>query len=157
MSLISMPPKRPEGCSVVVESKSSAAEEVIKEILSKMKAQKFADDDLFAVHLGLEEAFINAVRHGNKFDPTKKVTITSKIEPDKTVVFLADEGDGFVPDSIPNPTLGDNIYKIGGRGLFLIRSFMDQTDFNKKGNCICMIKYNSNKAVKSKRKGNICL
>jgi len=141
---------------VVVESKSSAGEKVVKEILSGLKAQRFGDDDIFAVHLGLEEAFINAVRHGNKFDPAKKVTIIYDIEPEKAVIFLADEGDGFVPSNIPDPRVGNNIYKIGGRGLFLIRSYMDQIDFNEKGNCICMIKYNSNKVKKSKKQGKVC-
>jgi serine/threonine-protein kinase RsbW len=144
--------KRPVGCSEVVESKSSAAEGVIGQILSKMKAQKFGEDDIFAVHLGLEEAFINAVRHGNKFDPAKKVTITYNIQPEKTEVCLADEGDGFAPDNVPDPTVGNNIYKIGGRGLFLIRSYMDKINFNKKGNCICMIRYNSNKGEKSRER-----
>jgi serine/threonine-protein kinase RsbW len=142
--------KEPVGCSVVVESKSSAAEKVIGQILSKMKAQKFADDDIFALHLGLEEAFINAVKHGNKFDPAKKITITYTIRPEKAEICLADEGDGFAPGNIPDPTLGDNIYKIGGRGLFLIRSYMDEINFNEKGNCICMVKYNSNKNLKPK-------
>ena len=148
--------KRPEGFKVVVESDSSAGEEVIKEILSQMKAQKFGEDDVFAVHLGIEEAFINAVRHGNKFDPAKKVTITYKIEPEKAEVFLADEGDGFVPDGVPDPRVGNNIYKVGGRGLFLIHSYMDKVDFNKQGNCICMVKYNSNKGIEPKKEGRTC-
>jgi serine/threonine-protein kinase RsbW len=152
LSLKFMLSKRPVGCCAVVESKSSAAEDVIGQILSEMKAQKFGEDDIFAVHLGLEEAFINAVRHGNKFDPEKKVTITYNIEPEKTEVYLTDEGDGFAPGTIPNPTVGNNIYKIGGRGLFLIRSYMDKVDFNKKGNRICMIRYNSNKTKKSPEK-----
>ncbi len=130
---------------MIIENKSSQAEGVIAKVLSKMEALKFSKDDIFAVHLGLEEAFINCLRHGNKSDPAKKITIEYQIKPDKAVVSLTDEGEGFNPNSIPDPTQGSNIYKTGGRGLFLIRSFMDKVNFNKKGNCICMTKFNTNK------------
>jgi len=133
-------------CFVIAENKS--AEKVIEKILKKMKALKFTKDDIFAVHLGVEEAFINAVKHGNKGDRAKKVTVKYRIEPKKTVISLTDQGQGFVPDSIPDPTVGDNIYKTSGRGLFLIRSFMDKVDFNKKGNCISITKFNSSAASK---------
>jgi serine/threonine-protein kinase RsbW len=134
-----------DGCEVVVGSKQEAAEKVFAQILAKLKELNFSNDDMFAVHLGLEEAFVNAVKYGNKSEPEKKVTVKYQIEPGKVILSIEDEGEGFMPESIPNPTVGDNIYKIGGRGLFLIRSFMDKVDFNEKGNCICMTKFNTNK------------
>ncbi len=135
----------PSGVPIVVESSSYAFEGVCERILSELQADNFSKDDIFAVHIGLEEAFLNAIKHGNKDDITRKVTINYSIRPDKVEIFMKDEGEGFDPDSIPDPRCGDNIYKVGGRGLFLIRSYMDLTEFNEQGNCICMVKHKSNK------------
>lgn len=145
--------KLPSGVPIVIESSSSAIEQVCKRILSELQADNFSKEDVFAVHLGLEEAFLNAIKHGNKNDNTRKVTITYSIRPDEIEIFMKDQGQGFDPDSVPDPRCGDNIYKVGGRGLFLIRSYMDLTEFNEQGNCIRMVKYNSNKkSVASKDK-----
>ena len=65
----------PVRCSVAVESRPSALEDSCREILLVLAARGFSQDDVFAVHLALEEAFLNAVKHGNRMDPTKKVTI----------------------------------------------------------------------------------
>jgi serine/threonine-protein kinase RsbW len=138
-----MSSNRFDGSSEVVEGDSSTAEKVFAQILEKMKTLKFGKDDMFAVHLGLEEAFTNAVKHGNKSERGKKVIVKYQIDSKKLILSIEDEGEGFAPESIPNPTVGENIYKTGGRGLFLISSFMDKVDFNKKGNCICMTKFNS--------------
>ena len=145
--------KSPLGVPIVIESSSSAIEQVCERILSELHAGNFSKDDVFAVHLGLEEAFLNAIKHGNKDDVTRKVTIHYSISPDEVEIFMKDQGQGFDPDSVPDTRCGDNIYKIGGRGLFLIRSYMDLTEFNEQGNCIRMVKYNSNKkSLASKEK-----
>jgi len=128
-----------------VGAESSVFEGFCGRILSELEANDFGEEDIFAVHLGLEEAFINAVKHGNKAEPTKKVRIDYSVRPEEVEIFITDEGEGFEPELVPDPRCGDNIYKIGGRGLFLIRVFMDLTEFNKRANCIRMVKYNSNK------------
>jgi serine/threonine-protein kinase RsbW len=135
--------KASDGCRVVIEGRTKTAEKVFEQILSQLHAERFSKEDVFAVHLGLEEAFLNAVKHGNKEDPAKKVTVDFSVKPAKVKIVVSDEGKGFNPSSVPDPTAGDNIYKVGGRGLFLIRSYMDKMEFNKKGNCICMTKFNS--------------
>jgi len=135
----------PSGVPIVIESSSSAIEKVCERILSELQADNFSKEDVFAVHIGLEEAFLNAIKHGNKDDAARKVEINYSISPDMVEIFMEDQGRGFDPDSVPDPRCGDNIYKIGGRGLFLIRSYMDVTEFNEQGNCIRMVKYNSNK------------
>jgi serine/threonine-protein kinase RsbW len=149
-----MSSKLPIGMTIILESRASAIEQVCERILSELQACDFSKEDVFAVHLGLEEAFLNAIKHGNEDDTTRKVTINYRIKPDEVEIFMKDQGKGFNPDSVPDPRCGDNIYKIGGRGLFLIRSYMDLIEFNKQGNCIRMVKYNSNKkslASKSKQ------
>lgn len=133
--------KAPINRSIVVKSTPSAVAEQCRWILSKLEDYDFSQDDIFSVHLSLEEAFINAIRHGNKMDPTKKIKINCLVGLDKFEVSLTDEGNGFDPEGVPDPRYGENLYKIGGRGLFLMRSYMDVVKFNERGNCVHMIKH----------------
>jgi serine/threonine-protein kinase RsbW len=89
----------------------------------------------------LEEAFINAVRHGNKMDPAKGIKIDYSVALDKVEVAVTDEGSGFDPKAVPDPRYGENLYKPEGRGLFLMRSYMDEIGFNENGNSVSMVKY----------------
>lgn len=136
-----MASKPPIRQSLVVQGKPTAVERVCKQILAELDANEFTEDNIFAVHLALEEAFVNAVTHGNKMDPDKKVRIEYLINGDKIEISLTDQGDGFDASLIPDPRWGDNLYKTGGRGLFLIRSYMDIVEFNEQGNRIRMVKH----------------
>ena len=69
--------------------------EAVEEILSALQDQGYSQDDIFAVHLALEEAFQNAVRHGNRMNPAKKVTIDYAVDPEQVEVRMTDEGAGF--------------------------------------------------------------
>ena len=127
--------------SVVIHSSSSAISEVYEWVLSQLKANNFSREDIFGVHLALQEAFINAVRHGNKMDTSKNVRIDSSVGLDKVEISIMDQGEGFDPDAVPDPRCGNNLYKSGGRGLLLIRSYMDVVEFNKQGNCVRLVRY----------------
>ncbi len=94
--------------------------------------------DVFCVRLALEEALTNAIRHGNKMDVTKKVFVRSTIQDMTVRIEIQDEGDGFTPESLPDPTAQENLGRPGGRGVLLIRSFMDEASYNDVGNCIVM-------------------
>jgi serine/threonine-protein kinase RsbW len=96
---------------------------------------------MFAVHLAVEEAFLNAVKHGNKMDPDKKVQIDFLVDCDKVEVSVTDQGEGFKPEGVPDPRVGRNLYKPEGRGLLLINSYMDVVRFNDRGNSVRMIRY----------------
>lgn len=139
-----MTSKTPINRSTVVASVPGAAERVCAELLSQLKANDFSREDIFAVHLALKEAFINAVNHGNKMDPNKEIKIDYSIDLDKIEVSMTDEGDGFDPDSVPDPRCKENLYKTKGRGLLLIRSYMDMVEFNEGGNHVHMVKHKSN-------------
>jgi serine/threonine-protein kinase RsbW len=136
-----MASKTPISRSVAVESRPSAIVKVCERLLSEIKANDFSEEDVFAVHLALEEAFINAIKHGNKMNTGKKVKIDYSVGLDKVEVSMADLGDGFDPDSIPDPRVGKNLYKTEGRGLLLMRSYMDVVEFNERGNCVRMVRY----------------
>ncbi len=138
----------PNTCSLMVESKLSAVSGVYSLILSELEANSYDSDGVFSVHLALEEAFVNAVKHGNKNDLAKKVKIEYSASSDKAEIVITDEGAGFDPSAVPDPRYGENLYKANGRGLLLMRSYMDVVEFNKKGNQVRMVRYKD----KSRRK-----
>jgi serine/threonine-protein kinase RsbW len=131
----------PANCSIVVESKSSAVVGVCNQILSRLEEHNFDKDDIFAVHLTFEEAFLNAVKHGNKMDPTKKVKIDYTVDDEKVEISITDEGNGFEPDSVADPRFGPGLYQPGGRGLLLMNSYMDTVKYNERGNSVYMVRY----------------
>ncbi len=127
--------------SIVVESIPSAIVEVCRQILSKLEYYSFSKEDIFAVHLALEEAFSNAITHGNKMDPGKEVKIDYSMDSDKVEISVADEGSGFEPESIPDPRFGKKLYEPEGRGLLLMQSYMDVVEFKERGNSVYMVRY----------------
>ncbi|MHC4521119.1 MAG: ATP-binding protein [Planctomycetota bacterium] len=136
-----MASEAPIQCSIVVESKPSALGEPCRRILSAMEEKGFSQDDVFAVHLAVEEAFLNAVKHGNKMDPLKTVTIDCLVDQTKVDIRLTDEGEGFNPESIPDPRVGENLYRPEGRGLLLINAYMHVVEYNDPGNGLRMVRY----------------
>jgi serine/threonine-protein kinase RsbW len=116
---------------------------ICAKILCHSRSLKYSDDDLFAVHLALEEAIVNAVRHGNKQDPAKDVVIEYDLTPERIDLWITDQGRGFDSEHLADPRLGANVYKTGGRGVLLIRSYMDCIEYNSTGNSIHMTKFNS--------------
>jgi len=131
----------PTSYSIVVESKPSAIVSVFEQIQSKLVNNNFGKDDIFAVHLTLEEAFLNAVKHGNKMDPSKKIKVDYSIDADKIEISITDQGPGFQPEAVDDPRFGENLFKPGGRGLLLMNSYMDMVKFNEQGNSVSMVRY----------------
>ncbi len=136
-----MAAETPVRCSMVLESKPAALGQLCQQILSALEAHGFSADDIFAVHLAMEEAFLNAVKHGNKMDATKKVTVAYLVDQEKVEICVMDEGEGFDPRRVPDPRVGENLYRPEGRGLLLIRSYMHVLEYNERGNGLRMIRY----------------
>ncbi len=90
----------------------------------------------------LDEALTNALKHGNKHDAQKKITVSAQISNEKIEISIRDEGDGFQPGKLINPLSAEGIERNCGRGVFLVKSYMDEVSFNDKGNEIKMVKYN---------------
>jgi serine/threonine-protein kinase RsbW len=134
-------PIAPQAHSMVVESRTSAIDTVSEQILSELEGNGFSREDIFAVHLALGEAFINAVKHGNKMDSDKKVKIEYSVSSDRVEMSMTDEGDGFDPEAVPDPRSGKNLYKPEGRGIFLMKSYMDMVRYDQRGNCVYMVRY----------------
>ena len=129
--------------TVVVFNDAKVVAGVCEKLLAEARANDFSEDDVFGIHLALEEAFVNAVKHGNKQDPEKKVTIEYLITPEKFDVSITDQGNGFDPEAVPDCRSEENIFKSEGRGVLLMRSYMDVVEYNQAGNRVHMTKYKS--------------
>jgi serine/threonine-protein kinase RsbW len=116
---------------------------VNEEILSKMQTAGFSERDIFSMRLALEEAIVNAIRHGNRGDPAKAVQIRYRVTAQEVVTEIEDEGPGFDPEQIPDPLAPENLERPTGRGLFLIRHYMTSVTFNERGNCVILCKEKS--------------
>lgn len=123
-----------------IPSDPQAAHQVHTRILGLMQDMEFVPKDVAAVRLSLEEALVNAIKHGNKLDKSKSVKIEVEMTRDRITIEIEDEGPGFLPESIPDPTLEENLGKPSGRGVFLIHSFMDTVEYTPPGNRLRMEK-----------------
>ena len=90
----------------------------------------FDDEEVMQISMAVREAAINAVLHGNAYDPSKKVTIAFERTPRDLVIVVRDQGKGLDASRIPDPLAPDNLMKTSGRGIFLIRSFMDEVEIH---------------------------
>ena len=86
----------------------------------------FDEDDRQKIEMAVHESLINAIYHGNKNDETKYVYLRFEIHGDRLVVHIRDQGEGFDPDNVADPLATENLLKVSGRGIFLIRAFMDE-------------------------------
>jgi serine/threonine-protein kinase RsbW len=127
--------------SCVLPNTTKAAGQICRQLLGEVKQRGFGEQDIFAIHLALEEALTNAVDHGNHGDPNKTVAVDCLITPEKFDISITDQGSGFDLEGLPDPRLGENLYKTEGRGVLLIRAYMDVVEYNTLGNCVHLIKY----------------
>ncbi len=124
----------------VIQSDLGEARRIQDEIEEALQAARYGDRDIFSVRLALEEALVNAIKHGNQMDPDKRVFVTYTVTGERFDIKITDEGPGFNPDDIPDPTLPENLERCCGRGLLLIRKFMTEVNYHGCGNVITMSK-----------------
>jgi serine/threonine-protein kinase RsbW len=132
---------KPTKRTMLVGSNMAAIEGPRKWLLSQLDQYDYGNDDVFAVHLAFQEAFYNAMRHGSKMDSKKKVKIECLVASNRIEISMTDTGNGFDPDAVPDCRVGENLYKTEGRGLLLMRSYMDVVEFNEIGNSVHMVRY----------------
>jgi len=117
-----------------------AIERSVELLVERCREAGFDEGRLrFNFRIGVTEALANAMLYGNARDPNKRVIVEADFSPRRVVVRVTDEGRGFDPDSLPDPTLPATRCQAGGRGLFLIRNLMDEVAFNEQGNSITMV------------------
>jgi serine/threonine-protein kinase RsbW len=124
----------------VLPSVPESREVVERAVMEALERRGCGEEVLFAVRLALEEAVVNAIRHGNKLDPEKKIFVSYLVEDARLTVSIEDEGPGFDLDSVPDPTAEENLEADHGRGILLMRVYMDEVVYNEKGNKVTLTK-----------------
>jgi CheY-like chemotaxis protein/anti-sigma regulatory factor (Ser/Thr protein kinase) len=114
---------------------------VSQKIVALAKRHRFDGHELFAIAVAVEEALINAIKHGNRFEPAKKINIEYAADFSEVYVKIVDEGQGFKVEAVQDPVLPENITRDSGRGLFFMRSLMSEIRYNAAGNQVEMWKY----------------
>lgn len=101
--------------------------EVVEELARRVSATAgFDEDDQHKIEMAVHESVINAIWHGNKNDPAKQVWLRFQIFDDRLEIRVRDQGGGFDPGKVANPLADENLLSVSGRGIFLIRTFMDE-------------------------------
>lgn len=109
-------------------------------VVQSLEALHYPKASVFAVRLALHEAIANAFRHGHRnLPPTTPVLVEFDCSPSRVEIIVADQGPGFDPDSVPDPTAEENIERGSGRGLLLIRSYMAEVEYTPPGNRLRMV------------------
>jgi serine/threonine-protein kinase RsbW len=121
-----------------------AAVPPLQEEIGTVVGKAFAEHEAFAVKMAVEEALVNAIKHGNQLDPAKTVTVTWVLHAERFEVRITDQGPGFNPDDVPDPTSPENLERPCGRGLLLIRYYMTDVSFHDAGRTIAMFKARGN-------------
>ena len=125
---------------IVIASRFSEVAGPQNAIVHAAEAHGFSASQLFAIKLSLEEAITNAIKHGNDLDESKQVTIDYEVSDEAVVVDICDEGGGFAPDQVPDPTQAENLERPSGRGVMLMKAYMTEVEFSDCGNCVRMVK-----------------
>jgi serine/threonine-protein kinase RsbW len=112
-------------------------------ITSAMSESGYQARDTFAVRLALEEAIVNAVEHGHGGDSLKSVRVAYQVGPGQVLAEVEDQGPGFDPSRVPDPTAPENLDKTCGRGLFLMRHYMTWVRHSSRGNCVTLCRHRS--------------
>ena len=113
---------------------------ILEYLLRRVELMGVVKTEQSNLFVALDEAFVNAVKHGNKFDSKKLVRVTAEVSSQEARFTIEDEGEGFDVNSIPDPLDPQNLFKTSGRGVLFIYNIMDEVKYNERGNRLTMIK-----------------
>jgi len=137
--------------SFVIKSDLVEGREVQRQILELVERAGYTGGNFFAINLALEEALVNAIKHGNKLDPGKQVRVEAVITTTQVEILIEDEGPGFERSSVPDPTALENLEKCSGRGILLIEAYMTHATWDRGGRRLRMVKLNQSDPHPHKR------
>jgi len=126
--------------SLKIPSTLDALPAVHEQLQQALHDAGYTKEDLFGIKLAVEEALVNAVRHGNGSDATKTVGVSYAVSPTRVEISICDEGAGFNPNAVPDPTLDENLERPHGRGVMLMNAYMTDVSYNEAGNCVTLVK-----------------
>ena len=142
-----MPVNQPGGSSegrhvLELPNDLGAIERSVDYLLDRCREAGFDEERVrLNVRVGVAEALANAMMYGNARDPGKRVILEAWVSERRVRVRITDEGTGFDPDALPDPTLPQNLSRPRGRGVYLIQELMDEVTYNEQGNSIEMVLY----------------
>jgi serine/threonine-protein kinase RsbW len=122
----------------ILRNRRDDIEHIERLLIGAVEQRKYDKSSVFAIRLALEEALNNAFKHGNKGDPSKAVRVNCQVEDQSVIIDIQDEGEGFDPQSVPDPTEQENVEIPSGRGLTLMRAFMTEVRIEPPGNRVRM-------------------
>jgi len=128
---------------IVIQSDLEKVSQLEDCLLREVVDHGFNEGAVFAIKLALEEGLMNALKHGNGGDNSKKIEVVYEINRKKAEFTIKDEGCGFNPCCVPDPTKDENLEKPTGRGIMLMRAYMDEVDYTQGGNQVYMVKLNT--------------
>ena len=111
--------------NLVLDSTLDSVDIAERAALDLARESGFGEEDLDRIGMSVRECMVNAVVHGNRYNSHKKVRLSLSRTPERFTVRIADQGEGFNPDELPDPLSGDNLLRHSGRGIFLMKAFMD--------------------------------
>jgi serine/threonine-protein kinase RsbW len=113
------------------DSTLESVDEAESAIFSGGEREGFDEDDLHKIGMAVRECMVNAVVHGNRYNVNKRVHVLATSDSNSLTVKISDQGEGFEPSDVPDPLAEENLLRHSGRGVFLIRAFMDEVQFRK--------------------------
>jgi serine/threonine-protein kinase RsbW len=125
---------------VLIPNDYEAAHAVVERIANLISEAGFKTREIFGIRLSVDEAVANAIKHGNQFDPEKVVRVAFQLNEYGVRIEVEDQGPGFHPEDVPDPTDDENLEKPSGRGLMLMREFMTRIEYSPKGNLVILEK-----------------
>ncbi len=131
---------RREKIDFEVPSLITLMDDILEYLMKRVEKLGVVRPEKSNLFVALDEAFVNAVKHGNKFDKHKMVRISVEITPKRASFTIEDEGEGFDVSTIPDPTDPENLLKTSGRGVMFIYNIMDEVSYNQRGNRLTMVK-----------------
>jgi len=131
---------RPLWYHLVIPSDPGSARPVQYDIANLLATLPLNPRDLAGIKIALEEALVNAIKHGNRHDREKRIVIAYKASEVDFVMRITDEGDGFDSTNVPDPTTPQNLERPSGRGVLLMRRYMTEVKYNDRGNSVEMTK-----------------
>ena len=121
-----------------IPSHTAAARARLDQLIAELARNGWPRREIFRVRLAVEEALVNAIKHGNRQDPTKRVYVAFCLSADRVRIEIVDEGPGFDPAALPDCTDSEHLSEPSGRGIMLMRSLMSRVEFGVGGNRVTL-------------------
>ena len=123
-----------------IPSDVAAGQSLQEQIIQRLEALEYGEHNLFGIRLAIEEALVNAIKHGNRLDPAKQVRVVWEVDQVRIRIEIEDQGEGFALEDVPDPTADENLERPCGRGIHLMRAFMNTIEYNATGNRVVLEK-----------------